>query len=330
MKRSRALFLFVVLLFSVPGFVWAEGNGGDCGKLIQDIRGLGLTAFNEFPSLKDIQQNMLLILYARERATCPSEIVQFSTATQRFLTDFESVYVESSSLNASGALISAERIGSLEGDAASLSDLQKDLDMVEAEGIAVSAKEVLIEFLTLKGEDSLRFAEDTLVTREKIGYYTQASIVYSAAGEALASTNARIMAESLDRVYKEDMTEADALYSRGSSDYKKSIELLGGSIFSKVDAYVLIRSALINFRGAERHYSYHLESEKLLRTEESISGAEEVKRELRNEIALYFSVMATLLVTTSSFLIHRLKEWNQDSTDSSLGNELIMVGEHEI
>lgn len=333
MRVSRVVILFIFLLFSVTVFntrvTYAE-EGGDCGKVIKDMRALSLTAFSEFPKLKDIQQNMLLILYARERKTCPRDIVEFTTATHKFLADFESVYAEAASTNASSYAIGAEEVVALKEDTVSLATLEKGLGMVETEDIADSAHEVLIEFLRLKGEDYVRMAENTPVTREKIGYYTRASILYDAGGEALSSTNAEIMADSLERVYTEDLQEADDLYSKGSSDYKRGIELLSGSIFSKVDAYVLSRSALINFQGADQHYRYHREGEKLMMAEENISSAKETMRELRNEIALYFSVASLLLITLSSFLIHRLKEWSQDSTDSSLGNELIAVGEHEI
>jgi hypothetical protein len=299
-----------------------------CSDIVLEIRGIASPAFTEYPLLNDVKQDILLILYGRERGFCPQYVVDFSIASRDFILKFDRAYALAKSEVSEDHIAAVNIAKELKKDVSSLHEMKKNFG-VEAEDLANSAEELIREFLIVQAETYAREAESSDVTRKKISFYKEASVAYQAAGESLEAASNKIKQVALEEKYKIDMKKADELYSMALNEYEKSLRLLGG-VLSKVNGYKLNRDAKIKLKEAKAIYSYHREKEKIIKTEKTLSDVEKMLEELRKELSFYFGCIAVFLVIFSTFLINRLRAWDKDTYDYYLGNELIQVEEREI
>ncbi|MEE8168088.1 MAG: hypothetical protein V3T58_04370 [Candidatus Hydrothermarchaeales archaeon] len=317
---SRVLLLAMTLML-IPS-VYAQS----CGDLVLTVRGLQSPAFDEYYQLNDMKQDALLILYGRERATCPEEVIGLSSSTIEFIEDFSVAYNLSRSEARVDRVDALEKSVKLVGSAAALSRYTLG---IEAEDLINSAQQASREFLIIQGKAFLSKAESASATKDKIFNYKQATVAYEAAGETLEAANLRMKWKALEESYSRDMEKADVQFVAGESKYSLAKQLLSRDIFSRIEAYTLTREASIHFEKAAVYYEYHREQEKIRDTVGEISATANTLQELRNNIGLYFAISGIALLGVALFLINRLKAWNNDAYDYNLGNELVQVSTGE-
>jgi hypothetical protein len=321
----RTILTFALIIPTLTAPVFAQS----CTDLATEIRGIQSPAFDKYPQLNDIKQDVLLILYSRERGSCPQYVSDFSEATKNFLQQFDKAYQLAASDISENHKAAVEIARKLAGE--SIPELvgMKGNFGVEAEDLVYSAQELIRDFLITQAESYTREAATTEVTKRKIAYYGEASAAYEAADELLEAANFRIKEKTLRESYERDMKNADTFSSNAESEYKRALELQSGNFLSKIEAYKLAREAKINFQQALSHYLYHHETERTIQVENNLIEVEKLLTSLRSELAIYFTAIAAVLIAISVFLIHRLSEWNQDTYDYFLGNELVQVSSSE-
>ncbi len=322
--RIAVIFL---LFFSLPAPLFAQ----QCNDLAGEIRTISSRSFDDYPGLNDMKQDILLILYGRERTACPDEIISLAKGTKDFIMDFDRAYELSKSNIPEENIKAVEIAKKLKTDASTLEEIQKAGDFgVEAEDIVNSAHMAIRDFLLVLGETHAREAENTDVTGERIMQYKQAYLAYDAAGESLDAASNRIKWEVLEKQYTDDMAKADALFQAAESDYRTAVSLAGkDGFFSKVRAYVLMRAATINLGEARVYYTYHHENAKITSTDENIAKITDRMNVLKRQLAIYFIVITIIFCAIFIYLIHRLKAWYRDTYDYNLGNELVEVSGNE-
>jgi hypothetical protein len=326
------------VLAILPVFAISHVYATECDDVIGEIRSFNSPAFDEYPQLNDIKSEALLILYSRERGFCPREVVDFAWATKDFLIDFDVIYTLSKSEDINERIKALESVYKLKEKENVLSEIQKKYELgTEAEDIVNSARQAIHAFLDGEAGKYVSRAETTVITKEKILYYKQASLAYSEADKSLEATNYKIKAKVLEEKYTQDMSKADALFSTAKSEYAEAENLLSTEgflskyVFSRFNAYILSKNSLTHFQQAlgqeYRGYEYHHEEEKILLTKEYISKTKAMKRSLMFQIGAFLAFMAVVFIAIASYIIRHIIAWNEDTYDSSLGNELITVGQ---
>jgi hypothetical protein len=301
-------------------------NAQDCGELVLQVRDLEASSFDEYHQLNDMKQDTLLILYSRERATCPPEVSTISLFTIEFINDFEHVY----NLGKKGDHESRE--AALDA-ALQLSDdikAYQNTDLsAESKGVLDSASRALREFLLVQAKVYVTNAEKAPATGVKIYNYKKATQAYSGAGETIEVENLKLKWQAMETTYLRDLDIAGELVARGDNKYAMAKPKLSGNIFSKIDAYILSRSASLDYAEALVYYNYHLEAEKIDMTSEKISEVGKTMVDLRRAITKFFVLSTITLVGLSLYILNRLKSWSGDTYDYSLGNELVVSSSAE-
>lgn len=301
-----------------------------CTDIAGEIRNIDSGAFTEYPLLNDVKQDILLIIYGRERGNCPQDILEFSESTKKFIIDFDEAYRLANSDLSEDHLKAVELTRTLKSEADSLAAFKGTFG-VEGDDLISSAQQVVNDFLILQADTYVREADSTKVTVRKIQFYKVAALAYESAGNTLDSANNNVKAEALEGKYTEDMEKAKELYFRANEEYSKAGRLLEkGGMFSKVSAYVLSRSALIHFEEAKVYCIYHHETEKITQIENLIEELKITKQALMKDLSIYFGSIAIFLVALSLFMLHKINIWKRDSYDYLLGNELVQVNKNEI
>jgi hypothetical protein len=317
----------LILIFAVL-CLFPQAYAQSCTDITKEIRNIKSEAFTEYPLLNDVKQDVLLIMYGRERGSCPQDIIEFSGLTKKFITDFDEAYRLANSDLSEDHLKAVELTRTLKSEADSLTAL-KGVFGVEGDDLVTSAQQVVNDFLILQADMYAREAETTKVSVRKIQFYKVASLAYESAGNALESSNNNIKADVLEEKYTEDMKQANAMHSKAEEEYGASKALKSGSIFSKVRAYVLGRSALINFEEAKVYCTYHHETEKITQIENTVEEVYILKQALLKELTIYFGGIAIFLSALAAFMLNRTNVWKRDSYDHLLGNELVQVSDSE-
>ncbi len=321
---NKLILIFVVLCLFPQ--VYAKG----CTDIVGEIRNIDSGAFTDYPLLNDVKQDILLMMYGRERDSCPHDILEFSESTKKFIVDFDEVYRLANSDLSEDHLKAVELTRTLKSEADSLAAFKGTFG-IEGDDLISSAQQVVNDFLILQANTYVREADSTNVTVRKIQFYQVAALAYGSAGNGLESANNDIKAGALEGKYTEDMEKADNLYSVADEEYSNAGRLLGRmSMFSKVSAYVLSRSALINFEEAKVYYIYHHETESITKIENMEEEIKIVKQALMEDLAIYFGSITIFLVALSVFMVHKINLWRRDSYDYLLGNELVQVNKSEI
>jgi adenosine deaminase len=186
------------------------------------------------------------------------------------------------------------------------------------------------DFLVLQAGAYAKEAETTEVTVRKIQFYKVAALAYASAGNSLESSNNDIKAGVLEEKYDEEMKYANALHSKANEEYRASKSLVGGDVFSKVSAYVLSRSALLNYKEAKVYFSYHHETGKITQVENMVDEVNLTRQGLIKELVIYFGGVSIFLAALAVFMVHRINIWKRDSYDHLLGNELVQVSKNEM
>jgi hypothetical protein len=320
---SIKIVIIFLLFFFLPAPVFAQ----PCNDLAVEIRAVTSQSFDDYPGLNDMKQDILLILYGRERTSCPEEVISLAGGTKDFIIDFDRAYELSRSSIPDDNVKAVEIAKGLKKDADTLEEIQKAGDLgVEAEDIVTSAHMVIQDFLLVLGKTHAREAENSEVTSEKIMQYKQAYLAYDAAGEPLDAVSNKIKWVTLEKQYTDDMTKADALYLAAMSDHETATSLANeNGFFSKVRAYVLMKDATRNLDGAMVYYTYHHEGPKVSSTDENLVEIADEMKTLARQLAIYFIVITIIFCSIFVFLIHRLKAWYRDTYDYNLGNELVEV-----
>ena len=320
---NKLVLIFVVLC------LFPHVHAQSCTDVTKEIRNINSGAFTDYPLLNDVKQDILLVMYGRERGNCPQDIVEFAESTKEFITDFDEAYRYANSDLSEDHLKAVELTRTLKSEADSLATFEGTFG-VEGDDLISSAQQAVDDFLILQADTYAREADSTEVTVRKIQFYKVAALAYESAGNSLESFNNDIKASVLEEKYNEDVKHADALYSKANEEYINSKSLEGGNVFSKVSAYVLSRSALINFEEAKVYFSYHHETEKITKIENTVEEIKMTKQALIKELVIYFGSIAIFLAALAVFMVHRINIWERDSYDHLLGNELVQVSKNEI
>jgi len=319
---NRLVLIFAVLCL-FPGV-----HAQSCTDITKEIRSINTNAFTDYPRLNDVKQDMLLMMYGRERGNCPEDLVEFAELTRGFITDFDEAYIYANSDLSEDNLKAVELTRTLKSEAEALSAF-KGAFGVEGDDLITSARQAVNNFLVLQADTYSKEAAATQVTVRKIQFYKVASLAYESAGNSLESSNNAIKAGVLEEKYSEDMAYANALHTKADEEYTVSKSLMSGDIFSKVNAYVLSRSAHLNFEEAGVYFGYHHETEKITIIENMVEEVRLTKRALVKELVIYFGGTAIFLAAFAVFMVNRLNTWKNDSYDHLLGNELVQVSKNE-
>lgn len=318
------LILIFAVLFLVPQ-VYAQS----CSDIAGEIRSIDSGAFVDYPLLNDVKQDILLMMYGRERGSCPKDLIEFSESSKEFIMDFDEAYRLANSDLSEDHLRAVEFTRTLRVEADSLAKFKGTFG-VEGEDLILSAQQVVNDFLILQADEYAREADSTKVTIRKIQFHKVAALAYESAGNTLDSANNNVKAGILEEKYTEDMKTARDLYSLANEEHSKAERLLEeGGMFSKVSAYVLSRSALIHFEEAKVYCLYHHETETITKIENIMGEIEIIKQALRKDLSIYFGSIAIILVALSVFMLYKINIWNKDSYDYFLGNELVQVSKSE-
>jgi hypothetical protein len=280
------------------------------------------------PLLNDVKQDILLMMYGRERGNCPENVLEFAESAKKFITDFDEAYTLANSDLSEDNLKAVELTRTLKSEAETLATFEGTFG-VEGDDLIASAKHVVDAFLILQAGTYAKEAQSTEVTIRKIHFYKVAALAFESAGNSLESSNNAIKASALEEKYNEDMGYASGVNSKANEEYEASKSLESGDVFSKVSAYELSRSALINFEEARVYFSYHHETEKITKVENMMEEVKLTKQALIKELVLYFGSISILLAALAVFMVHRINVWKRDSYDHLLGNELVQVSKSE-
>lgn len=314
----KPLGLVLALFLAIIPVAEAQ-NCGDLGKEVREVQS---AAFDEYPSLNDVKQGILLLLYGRGTADCPGELYDYAVSGKEFVLKFDEAYNLSMS-NSSDARIRALDLSASLKDTAD-TKLKETSIGASAQDIASSADTAISDFLVSQGKNNEREGEVSNKTREKIEYYRLATIAYEAADESLLATNTRIIWKRLEKEYLRDMQMADELYSKGEEKFVNA-QNLSRDIPSRINAYTNTKEALGLFQEALVLYTYHVETEKIRDTNDNIREINSLMASLRTTIGLYFLALAIFLIGVSLFLLNRILAWKEDNYEHYLGNELIRV-----
>ena len=315
MKLLR--FAVALFLLTVP-----VAEAQNCGTLGMEVRGVQSVAFDEYPSLNDVKQGVLLLLYGRETADCPGELYDYAVSGKEYVLKFDDAYNLSKS-NSSDARIRALNLSAALKE--TTDTMLKDTSLgASAQDIANSADITIRGFLITQGKNNELEGEVSNKTREKIEHYRLATIAYEVADESLLTTNTRIIWKRLEKEYLLDMQRADELYSSGEEKFGNT-QNLSRDIPSRITAYSNTKEVLALFQEALVLYTYHEETEKILETRDNLQEINSLMASLRAAIEIYFLVLAIFLIGISIFLLNRILAWREDNYEHYLGNELIRV-----
>lgn len=317
------LIIFIGLLLFPQ--VYAQS----CTDVAGEIRDIDSGAFVDYPLLNDVKQDVLLMLYGRERGICPREMLKFSESTKGFIIDFDQAYRLANSDLSEDHLKAIRLTRTLKQEADSLAVFKGKFG-VEGDDLISSAQQVVNDFLILQADTYVREADATKVTVRRIEFYMVAAMAYESAGNTLESANNHIKSKALKERYTKDMETAVNLYFVADAEYSRAKRLQSGGMFSKVSAYVLSRSALIHFGESKVYCIYHHETEKITKIENMEEKIKVTKQELVDDLAIYFGGIAAVLAALAVFMLHRINIWNRDSYDYFLGNELVRVSKSDI
>ena len=319
----KKLVLVFVVLCLFPGV-----HAQSCTDITKEIRSINSGAFTDYPLLNDVKQDILLMMYGRERGNCPENVMEFAEFAKKFITDFDEAYVYANSDLSEDNLKAVELTRTLKSEAAALGAFEGTFG-VEGDDLIASAKQVADDFLILQADAYAKEAQSTEVTIRKIQFYKVAALAYESAGNSLESSNNAIKASALEEKYNRDMEYANAINLEADEEYQASKSLESGDVFSKVSAYELSRSALINFEEARVYFSYHHETEKITKVENMMEEVKLTKQALIKELVIYFGGVSIFLAALAVFMVHRINIWKRDSYDHTLGNELVQVSKSE-
>lgn len=312
MHVKYGLALIVVLL------IFPASHAITCEEMIKEIRTITSPAFDEYATINDVKQDLLIILYTTPKDTCTS-LIPFANATREFLIEFDKAYGYYLKDDEKSIEIAKELKNKLDVIKAQAPD------RIESQDLISSASQALEEFLTNAGEEYLKKAENTSVTREKIRSMKLSYLSYLIAGKNLESSKIEVKLSIIEQEYKKDMKNANSFFSSGKEKYDEALKLTPLNIHYKIKAYVLTLSALRDFEKALTIYRYHHEEEKISQTEECISKAEKTREFLMKEIGIFFLGGSILLLAIALYLTNRLLGWRRDEHEHNLGNELILV-----
>jgi hypothetical protein len=317
-------FPAVILYFSIFLLLLEGVHAQDCNEITLELREVTSEAFNEYPQLNDVKQDILLLFYSRERGTCPEDLYSLGVLSKSFIEKFDTAYRLSRSADPEDNQKAVELAGELKLDTETFAARAAPFG-VEAEDLANSARQATSAFLTNLGNQYAREGDKTDETRAMISYYRQAALAFSLAGSELEAASYRIKMESLEKVYSRDMERADGLFSEAEAKYDRAMPLLKGGFFSRVTAYTLLRESQIMVEGALEIYQHHNEKEKAERSRAALEVLQKTKRFLVYQIVIYFAVIGGVITAMAFYVISVLKTWKNDSLDYSLGNELVQV-----
>jgi hypothetical protein len=319
---NRLVLIFAVLCL-LPGV-----HAQSCSEVTQEIRNINSNAFIDYPLLNDVKQDILLMMYGRERGSCPSNVREFAELSRDFITDFDEAYVYANSDLSEDNLKAVTLTRTLKNEADSLSAFEGVFG-VEGDDLIISAHQVVEDFLVLQADTYAKEAGATEVTIRKIQFYKTAALAYESAGNSLESSNNNIKASVLEENYYQDLKYANSLYTSAVEEHSDSKSLAGGDVFSKIRAYVLSRSSLLDFEEAKAYFSYHHETEKITQIENMEDKVKLTRQALVRELVIYFGGVALLLTALAMFMVNRINVWKSDSDDHLLGNELVQVSKNE-
>ncbi|MDP6459431.1 MAG: hypothetical protein QF829_01395, partial [Candidatus Hydrothermarchaeota archaeon] len=80
-------FAVALFLLTIPVI-----EAQNCGALGTEIRGVQSAAFDEYPSLNDVKQGALLLLYGRGTADCPRELYDYAISGKEYILKFDDAY----------------------------------------------------------------------------------------------------------------------------------------------------------------------------------------------------------------------------------------------
>ncbi len=319
-----ALILILLVAYAPP----AAAQG--CTDVAIQIRGISSEAFDEYPLLDTAKQDILLLLYGRERKDCPDDLRDFATSARDFIKDFDRAYRLQKSQAFEDRSEALEVAVGLGQRAQELSKMKRPEYGLEAEDLLNVAQGALQGFLFAQGGDYLRNAEGTAVSRDKIRYYALASRAYEIADEVPAATSSKIKAQTLEERYMREMGKADGLFSTAEGELSEARGLKGGSVFSRVTAYALTKEAGALYREAKVYYDYHHEEGKVTATEEGLRETADSMDALGRGLMVYFAGVTILLLASALYVVNRLLAWSRDTYEYYLGNELMQVRAVEI
>jgi len=289
-----------------------------CENMIKEIRTITSPAFDEHASANDVKQDLLIILYTTPKATCTS-LIPFANVTKEYLIEFDKAYGYYLKDDEKSIEIAKELKNKL--------DMIRTLgpDRIESQDLISSASQALEELLTTAGEEYLKKAENTSVTRKKIKFMNLSYLSCLIAEKNLESSKIKVKLSIIEQEYKKDMNKANLFFSSGEEKYDEALKLMPLNVHYKIKAYVLTLSALRDFEKALTIYKYHHEEEKISQTEKCISKAGETREFLIKEIGIFFLGGGILLLAIALYLTNRLLKWRRDEYEHNLGNELILV-----
>ncbi len=300
LKKSIAVVIAVLLLGSVHA---------QCTDYIEKFRTLEVGE-----ELKPIRQEVLLLLYSQ--GECLEHRREFLNKTLEFIEKYTLAEREYSSSNASGAL----EIGmEIKGIASTLNP-ENALEE-EIAGYIRDASKTLLE--RIAQEEEIK-AEASPVTREKLRSYDIAIKAYRASDNAIEASALSVRRSIVRDRYIRDMKIAEHYESIARDNLKKA-----QAQSSFIDAYVLAREADINFRKALEIYEKHSEEGKKALVQQGMSLAEEILKETRRKILLFYGLATVVLVALSLYSLYVSTSWLRDTYECCLGNELVKGEEVE-
>jgi len=319
---ALAVCFSVVLLAS--GGVHAQ----DCNELVRQLRDANSEAFNEYPQLNSVKQDILLMFYSRERGTCPEDLYSLGVLSKSFIEKFDTAYRLSRSPDPEDNARAVELAEELKAETATIEEGAESFD-VEAEDLVNSAQQAVSAFLVNLANSYALEAGSTNQTKKVIAFYRQAGRAYELAGSELEAASFKIKAQALEEVYSRDMETADGLFREASAAYATAAPLLREGFFSRVTAYKLLRRSQLMAGDALEIYEYHSEEEKIDQAQNLLGEIKQARRLLVFQLAIYFAGLCIVITLLAFYTIRVLKTWYNDSLDCSLGNELVQVKGNE-
>ncbi len=312
---SRGLLLLFSALLLLPA---AEAQ--DCTSVLTELRGFTSPLFASHSEFVQVKQDVLLLLYSRERAVCSTALTNFASRTLEYLKTMDASFVLLSSSETEKHREGVERAIEAEGIILEMESLAAELGPVAGDAV-FAAEQGRRSLLLASGMFFERRAEEAKSTRERLELLELAILSYGAA-DALQAKNLAVRRQNLEERYTSDMEKASRYLDSAVSGLRIA-EGLSTSFPGFIDAYGLARDAIAELRRAQEIYALHSEKEKLIQVEESLSRAREIYSVTRNRILLLFGVLSAVLTSLAVYIQSRILSWEKDSYDCSLGNELV-------
>ncbi|NOZ59835.1 MAG: hypothetical protein GXO66_09735 [Euryarchaeota archaeon] len=314
MGRPVLLLVFILLLPAVAA--------QDCGSVLTELRGFTSPLLSSQPEFAQVKQDVLLLLYSRERGACGPDMAGFASLTLEYLREAHEAYLLMSSGVLSERRSGVERLVEAANLLAEMESYASTLGPV-AEDAVFAAREGRRGLLLAQGMSSERMAEESPGTREKLEHLELAIMSYEAA-DALQAKSLEVRRQNLEERYTADMAEAARHLEEASIRLRRAVELRD-AFPGFIDAYALAREARLELLRAGELYSLHREEEMLRQVESSLSTAQEIYTTSRRRILLLFALVAAVLTSLSVYIQSRIRSWERDNHECSLGNELVGV-----